>query len=906
MKKKLTAILLTLCMVLGMLPMSALAAWYHGETEVTLNGNTVDVDDSTYYILDQIPSNPKEGDTLDYYRYYAENDYQVAGQLTWKADSQTPEQEFNITNTITGQGTVAALVSGKEVTKAAEGTQVTLDPRPAQDYKLTSLVVMNGDREVDLSNNYQFTMPGASVNVIAVFTKNGEEPGPVEPESYGITVTKTGDGEGDVTVKVNGAEASKASKDDRVTVEAVAKTGSKLVSVKSTTEGVTLDVDEHAVYSFTMPAKAVALIVTFEEKSVQVEVTPPTVPAPDEDGKVTTETTVDKDKLNAAINTAVNDPDIGKVTIDVNPKEGGDKVTDAKVDLPAITIPAGKDAPDLEVKTPVADVILPSETVQTLTAGANLTVSKDKVTVDGVTDELPTVSVALTDKTGALIDTEVTVTVPAPEGAKEGDTFVFAYKDDNGVWQTATALVANGMIDWKDAPANQAITILTEQQAKDAGIIVEKHKVVIGAHENGTLTANPAEAAAGEKVIIKAVPDEGFHLVSITVDSKTILAADLDETDSYHYYELTMGNANIAISAVFEKDSTVVDEYTISFGTPEHGTVSAKIGETDVVEGQKYAKDSTVVVTAQPASGYRISTVTVNGEALKAVDGIYSFVLTADSEISATFARIGGGGGGGGGGSSGISHSVNTNVTKNGSVRVSPSSAAKGEKVTITVTPNDGYVLDTLVVKDANGKEVTLTKVNDTTYTFIMPETAVTVDATYKLADGSEAGEGFSDVAKDYTFYDDITWVAGKGYMQGYEDGTFRPTANTTRQALWMVLARMDGANPADMAAARAWAMEKGITDGTNPSSFMSRQQMVAMLYRYAQLKSYKLEGSVSLDTYPDVASVADYAKDAMSWAVGNGIVKGTDAGTLNPTGTATRAHFAAFLHRFCQTVGIA
>ena len=243
------------------------------------------------------------------------------------------------------------------------------------------------------------------------------------------------------------------------------------------------------------------------------------------------------------------------------------------------------------------------------------------------------------------------------------------------------------------------------------------------------------------------------------------------------------------------------------------------------------------------------------------------------------------------------------NPVSNGSVSVSPRNAVKGEKVTITIKAKDGYVLDTLTVKDANGKEITLTKVNDTTYTFLMPDCAVTVDASFKLAGESIS---FSDVASDYTFYADIMWVAQKGYMQGYDDGTFRPNNSTTRQALWMVLARIDGANPSSMTAARTWAMNSGVSDGTNPTNAMSRQQMVTMLYRYAQMKGYSVSGGISIAGYPDVGSVASYAQEALSWAVGNGIVQGTTDGRLNPTGTASRAHFAAFLHRFCTAVGIA
>lgn len=242
--------------------------------------------------------------------------------------------------------------------------------------------------------------------------------------------------------------------------------------------------------------------------------------------------------------------------------------------------------------------------------------------------------------------------------------------------------------------------------------------------------------------------------------------------------------------------------------------------------------------------------------------------------------------------------------TPGGKVQVRPGSASQGSKVTITVTPDSGYELDTLTVKDAKGNTITLTDEGGGKFTFIMPASKVTVSATFKRA--ASAGGSFTDVPASHAFYGDISWAAAQGYMGGYGDGTFRPSANTTRQALWMVLARIDGASPADMAAARDWATRNSVSDGSNPGGAMTRQQMVTMLYRYALSKGYKTTGGVSLDSFTDASGVADYAQDAMSWAVGNGIVQGTGDGALNPSGTATRAHFAAFLHRFCVSAGIA
>lgn len=157
----------------------------------------------------------------------------------------------------------------------------------------------------------------------------------------------------------------------------------------------------------------------------------------------------------------------------------------------------------------------------------------------------------------------------------------------------------------------------------------------------------------------------------------------------------------------------------------------------------------------------------------------------------------------------------------------------------------------------------------------------------------------FTDVPANHSFASQITWARDNGVMGGYSDGSFRPTNPTNRQQLWMVLARLSGASPADMAAAREWAVNAGVSDGTNGEGTLSRQQLVTMLYRYAQSQEMNLEGAADLSTYPDNASVASYAGEALAWAVGKGIVTGTSDGRLNPEGTATRGQFAVMMYRF-------
>lgn len=157
----------------------------------------------------------------------------------------------------------------------------------------------------------------------------------------------------------------------------------------------------------------------------------------------------------------------------------------------------------------------------------------------------------------------------------------------------------------------------------------------------------------------------------------------------------------------------------------------------------------------------------------------------------------------------------------------------------------------------------------------------------------------FTDVPAGHSFASQITWARDNGVMGGYADGSFRPANPTNRQQLWMVLARLSGAAPADMAAAREWAVNSGVSDGANGEGTLSRQQLVTMLYRYAQSQEMNLEGAADLAAYPDNAAVASYAQEALAWAVGKGIVTGTSDGRLNPEGTATRGQFAVIMYRF-------
>ena len=182
----------------------------------------------------------------------------------------------------------------------------------------------------------------------------------------------------------------------------------------------------------------------------------------------------------------------------------------------------------------------------------------------------------------------------------------------------------------------------------------------------------------------------------------------------------------------------------------------------------------------------------------------------------------------------------------------------------------------------------------------------------------------FTDVTTDHPFYEDIKYVYEKGLMQGVSEDIFQSATTTTRGMIATILYRMEGEPAVKNASsfkdvadgmfysnAVAWAAANGIVNGYadgifQPDQTISREQMAAILYRYAQYKGCDV--SVGEDTnilsYTDATQVAEYAIPAVQWAVGAGIINGTTASTLSPKGSATRGQVAAILHRYCEWIG--
>lgn len=232
---------------------------------------------------------------------------------------------------------------------------------------------------------------------------------------------------------------------------------------------------------------------------------------------------------------------------------------------------------------------------------------------------------------------------------------------------------------------------------------------------------------------------------------------------------------------------------------------------------------------------------------------------------------------------------------EHGDISTNVNSADKGDTVYIYVDPDTGYVLDDIdVYYGLNYRySVKVSYVRNNTYRFEMPNADVYITATFKAN-----GMPFVDVHRTQWFYDSIYYVWSNDMMEGDSATTFNPDGTMTRAMFWAVLGRMDGQTITGtnwVEQARNWAMREGVSDGTNPNDYVTREQMVTMLWRYAGEKN----GSANLNRYTDSGSVSGYAVEAMRWAIGTGVIQGVTSTTLAPKANATRAECATIFMRF-------
>ena len=249
-----------------------------------------------------------------------------------------------------------------------------------------------------------------------------------------------------------------------------------------------------------------------------------------------------------------------------------------------------------------------------------------------------------------------------------------------------------------------------------------------------------------------------------------------------------------------------------------------------------------------------------------------------------------------------IGSPVEVGRSDNGTVTVSPANAAKGTTVTITANPGKGQELKSLEVLDQHGNSLPLTDLGNGKFSFVMPAGKVTVKPVFGAADAYR--NPYADVQTNDWYFGAVQYVTENGLMNGTGKG-FEPNLATSRAMIWTILARMSDVNTASSgewyAVAQQWAIANSVSDGTMPNGTITREQLAAMLYRYAVSKGMvKGPATADLSVFADANSVSNYAVEAMQWAVSTGLIGGMD-GKLNPQGSATRAQVATMLMRFAE-----
>ena len=519
----------------------------------------------------------------------------------------------------------------------------------------------------------------------------------------------------------------------------------------------------------------------------------------------------------------------------------------------------------LDLSTLVSNVQGDAEIAFSISAGEAATLSGSTLTSTDATGTV-TISVSI-----AAVDVNEDGT--NEYAAKEG-TITVAVTEK----MTQTIISENVVCTYGDT----GLSIKAEGYRGELSYSVISGNDVIDVDNLGNITVKTAGTAT---VQLSAAGDEnyspGTKTVQVTVNKRSINVVAEDKS-------MTVGGALPELAVRYENMLAGVTPDSI-FDTLATASTAADGSETGTFD----ITVTTPVLKENAQISYQVGTVT-NG----------TLTVNAVSQ----------GGGTSGGNTTYYAVQLPTNVA-NGEVTVSPSRARQGQTVTICVTPDEGYALAELTVTNANDQEITLTKASDTQYTFVMPRGSVSIEVSFELI-GGENVMPFTDVASTDWFADAVRYVYDNNIMAGTGNSSFAPQKELTRAEVVQILYNLEGQPTVtgtnifhDTANHWAlnpiiWAKENGVVEGYEDNTFrpnqpVSRQEFAQMLYNYTLVKGYDSSARGDLSAFPDGNSVASWAEVAMSWANGNELINGHDNGTIDPTGTAIRAHAASILMNF-------
>jgi len=823
----------------------------------------------------------------------------VEVKAVFEKDAPAPT-EFIVTVTSGGNGTASASPA-----KAAAGTEITLTATPNTGYHFKEWQVISGNVTI---KDDKFLMPDSNVEVKAIFEEDAP-PVPTDPAKPNISVTGTYTYNGSVhTATVSGYDPATMDISGNTATDA----GDYTVRVTSKT-GKWADGSTDAVTAAWSIGKA-----TQEAPNGLIGVAPTTEGG--SDGKITgVDATMEYRAESETIYTACTGIEIENLSAGnyfVRYAEDNNHFASPDAE---VTVGEGKPLADFTITfngnggsgsmEPVTvkagtNYILPAcgftaPTDQEFKAweigGAEYKVG-DSYTVDRdteikalwensvITPTTYTVTVG-NDGNGtgtatpstAATGTEITLTATPKEG--------YHFKE----WQ-----VISGGVTIKDnkflmPSANVEVRAIFE---KDAPPVPTEFTITVKTDGNGTASASHAKAVVGTEIRLTATPKEGYHFKEWQVISGNVTIKD---------NKFTMPDGNVEVKAIFEKDAPPAPtEFTITVKTDGNGTASASHAKAVV--------GTEIILTATPKTGYHFKEWQVISGGVTIKDDKFT-MPSANVEVKAIFEKDTGGGGGG----------YNPPVTY------------------YTLRFETGGGSDIPSVQGTYNTYIDLTKYFPTWrgHTFIgwyserslMNKVSgvyltkdMTVYAGWRVDENPGTGANpFTDVSEKDWFYGDVMFVYENGLMLGTSKTLFSPYGTATRGMMATILWRMEG-SPApkgknsftDVEAGKwyadaiTWTAENGIFAGYGKDKFgpddpITREQLAAIFYRYADYKGYDLTVKGNLDKFKDADKITDYAKTAMQWAVGSGLVKGKSGNLLDPQGTATRAEIAAMLHRFIE-----
>ena len=418
-----------------------------------------------------------------------------------------------------------------------------------------------------------------------------------------------------------------------------------------------------------------------------------------------------------------------------------------------------------------------------------------------------------------------------------------------------------------------------------------EHTITVTTAGGGTASASSTSATAGTEITLTATPNTGYHFKEWQVESP----AGLVITNN----KFTMPDGNVDVKAIFEKDAPPAPtEFIVTFdgngGTPSVGSMTTTDRKlTSLPSASRSGSYSFYGWYTEKSGGTKITTDTV---------------FHANATVYAHWTYTGGGGGG-----------YNPPVTYY-TLRFE---TGGGSDIPSVQGTYNTYIDLTKYVPTWRGhafigwySERSLT--NKVSGVYLTKD--MTVYAGWRVDENPGTGVNpFTDISEKDWFYGDVMFVYENGLMLGTSKTLFSPHGTAMRGMMATILWRMEGSpvpkgknSFTDVEAGKwyadaiTWTAENGIfacygKDKFGPDDPITREQLAAIFYRYADYKGYDLTVKGDLDKFKDADKITDYAKTAMQWAVGSGLVNGKSGNLLDPQGTATRAEIAAMLHRFIE-----